>query len=103
MSLRTLVSERFARPTFLGNDANVAGLAEYQYGAGRGIRDMIYLTLSTGMGSGIIVDGGMLLGAEGLAAEAGHMIILPNGPVCGVRTPHGCLEALAAGPRSPTT
>jgi glucokinase len=95
--LRTLVSERFARPTFLGNDANVAALAEYQYGAGRGIRDMIYLTLSTGIGSGIIVDGRMLLGAEGLAAEAGHMIILPNGPVCGCGA-HGCLEALAAGP-----
>ena len=95
--MRTLVSERFGRPTFLGNDANVAGLAEYLYGAGRGIRDMIYLTLSTGIGSGIIVDGRMLLGAEGLAAEAGHMIILPDGPVCGCGA-HGCLEALAAGP-----
>jgi len=95
--LRTLISERFGRPTFLGNDANLAGLAEYHYGAGRGIRDMIYLTISTGIGSGIIVDGRMLLGAEGLAAEAGHMIILPNGPVCGCGA-HGCLEALAAGP-----
>ena len=83
--LRTLVSERFARPTFLGNDANVAGLAEYHYGAGRGIRDMIYLTISTGIGSGIIVDGRMLLGAEGLAAEAGHMIILPEWPRLRVR------------------
>ncbi len=95
--LRTLISERFGRSTFLGNDANVAGLAEYHYGAGRGTRDMIYLTISTGIGSGIIVDGRMLLGAEGLAAEAGHMIILPNGPVCGCGA-HGCLEAVAAGP-----
>jgi glucokinase len=95
--LRTLISERFARPTFLGNDANLAGLAEYLYGAGRGIRDMIYLTISTGIGSGIIVDGRMLLGTEGLAGEAGHMIILPDGPVCGCGA-HGCLEALAAGP-----
>ena len=101
--LRTLISERFGRSTFLGNDTNVAGLAEYHYGAGRGIRDMIYLTISTGIGSGIIVDGHMLLGAEGLAAEAGHMIILPNGPVCGCGA-HGCLEAVAAGPAmSPRT
>jgi len=95
--LRTLVSERFARPTFLGNDANVAGLAEYLYGAGHGIRDQIYLTISTGIGSGIIVDGRMLLGSEGLAAEAGHMIVVPSGPLCGCGA-HGCLEAVAAGP-----
>jgi glucokinase len=95
--LRTLISERFSRPTFLGNDANLAGLAEYLYGAGRGIRDMIYLTISTGIGSGIIVDGRMLLGAEGLAAEAGHTIILPDGPLCGCGA-HGCLESVAAGP-----
>jgi glucokinase len=95
--LRTLVSERFGRPTYLGNDANVAALAEYRYGAGRGIRHMIYLTISTGIGSGIIVDGRMLLGAEGLAAEAGHMIIVPDGPACGCGA-HGCLESVAAGP-----
>ena len=95
--LRTLVSERFGRPTYLGNDANVAALAEYLYGAGRGIRDLIYLTISTGIGSGIIVDGRMLLGAEGFAAEAGHMIIVPNGPICGCGA-HGCLESVAAGP-----
>jgi glucokinase len=95
--LRTLVSERFGRPTFLGNDANVAGLAEYLYGAGRGIRDLIYLTISTGIGSGIIVDGQLVLGAEGLAGEAGHMIIVPDGPLCGCGS-HGCLESLAAGP-----
>jgi len=95
--LRTLISQHFSRPTFLGNDANVAGLAEHLYGAARGIRDMIYLTISTGIGSGIIVDGRMLLGAEGLAAEAGHIIIVPNGPLCGCGA-HGCLESLAAGP-----
>ena len=95
--LRTLVSEHFGRPTFLGNDANLAALAENRFGAGRGIRDMIYLTISTGIGSGIIVDGRMLIGAEGLAAEAGHMIILPDGPVCGCGA-SGCLEALASGP-----
>ena len=95
--LRTLVSEHFGRPTFLGNDANLAALAEHRFGAGRGIQDMIYLTISTGIGSGIIVDGRMLLGAEGLAAEAGHMIIQPDGPVCNCGAA-GCLEALASGP-----
>jgi len=95
--LRSLISERFGRPTFLGNDANLAALAEYSYGAGRGVRDLIYLTISTGIGSGIIADGRMLLGATGLAAEAGHIIIKPNGPLCGCGN-HGCLEALASGP-----
>ena len=84
--LRNLVSERFGQPTFLGNDANLAGLAEDIYGAGRGIRDMIYLTISTGIGSGIIVDGRMLLGADGLAAEAGHTIIVPTAPTAAAAT-----------------
>lgn len=94
--LRNIISARFSLPTFLGNDANVAGLAEYTFGAGRGRRDMIYLTISTGVGSGIIVDGEMLLGANGLGAEAGHTIVNPEGPLCGCGR-HGCLEAYASG------
>jgi len=95
--LRTLVSEHFGRPTFLGNDANLAGLAEYSYGAARGIRDMIYLTISTGIGSGVIADGRLLLGTHGLAAEAGHIVIDPDGPRCSCGK-RGHLEAYAAGP-----
>jgi glucokinase len=95
--LRTLISERFGRPTFLGNDANLAGLAEATYGAARGLSDVIYLTISTGIGSGIIAGGKLLLGAHGLAAEAGHIVIEPDGPLCGCGG-HGCLETLAAGP-----
>ncbi|HEX9114801.1 MAG TPA: ROK family protein [Anaerolineae bacterium] len=95
--LRSLVSQRFSLPTYLGNDANLAGLAEHKYGAARGIDDMIYLTISTGIGGGIITNGQMLLGARGLAAEPGHMIIDPAGPLCGCGG-HGCLETLAAGP-----
>lgn len=94
--LRNIISARFGRPTFLGNDANLAALAEYTFGAGRGRPDMIYLTISTGVGSGIIVDGQMLLGAHGLAAEAGHTIVNPDGPLCGCGH-HGCLEAYASG------
>ena len=95
--LRSLLSAKFGRPTFLGNDANAAALAEHLYGAGRGVQDMIYLTISTGIGSGIIVDGRMLLGYRGLAGEIGHTIVLPDGPACGCGA-HGCIEALASGP-----
>jgi glucokinase len=95
--LRNLVSAHFGKPTFLGNDANVAGLAEAIYGAARGVKDMIYLTISTGIGSGMIIDGRMLLGARGLAAEAGHTIIKPDGPKCGCGN-RGCLESFASGP-----
>ncbi len=95
--LRNLISAHFGRPTFLGNDANVAGLAEVTYGAARGVKDMVYLTISTGIGSGIVMGGKMLLGARGLAAEAGHTVIKPDGPKCGCGN-RGCLEALAAGP-----
>ena len=95
--LRTMVSERFGRPTFIGNDANLAALAEYTYGAGRGVSDLVYLTISTGIGSGVIADGRLLLGASGLAAEAGHCVVDPNGPPCSCGRP-GHLEAFAAGP-----
>ena len=94
--LRNIVSERFGLPTYLGNDANLAALAEHLYGAARGISDLIYLTISTGIGSGIIADGRMLLGANGLAGEAGHMIVQPDGPTCGCGN-RGCLEAMASG------
>lgn len=95
--LRNLISSHFGKPAFLGNDANVAGLAEATYGAARGVKDLVYLTISTGIGSGIIIDGRLLLGARGLAAEAGHTIIKPDGPKCGCGN-RGCLESLAAGP-----
>jgi glucokinase len=94
--LRNLVSERTGRPTFLGNDANLAALAERAYGAAHGIDDVVYLTISTGIGSGIICDGRLLLGTNGLAAEAGHMIVDPGGPRCGCGR-RGCLEAVASG------
>ncbi len=94
--LRNIISARFGLPTFLGNDANLAGLAEHTFGAGRGQSDMIYLTISTGVGSGIIVDGRMLLGARGLGAEAGHTIVDPEGPLCSCGH-HGCLESFASG------
>lgn len=94
--LRSLISQRFGRPTFLNNDANVAALAENTYGAGRGVRDMIYLTVSTGVGSGIIADGRLVQGVNGFGAEAGHIIMDPKGPLCNCGH-HGCLEAYSSG------
>ncbi len=83
-------------PVSLGNDANLAALAEARYGAGRGAQHLAYLTVSTGIGSGFIVDGRLLLGAHGAAAEVGHMAISIGGPLCGCGN-RGCLEAYASG------
>lgn len=81
---------------FLENDANAAALGEARFGAGRGVRNLVYLTLSTGVGSGAIVDGRLLSGEEGNAPELGHTTIDFNGRTCrcGLR---GCLEAYASG------
>jgi glucokinase len=96
MPLQKYLQERFHTPVMLGNDANLAALGEWKYGAGRGHHHMIYLTISTGIGSGIIVDDHLLLGDQGLAAEVGHVTVLPDGPVCGCGG-RGHLEALASG------
>ena len=88
---------RFGCPIALGNDANMAALAEWQFGAGEGTQHLIYLTISTGIGGGIIIDGRLLTGARGYAGEVGHVSISLNGPLCGCGQ-HGHVEALAAGP-----
>ncbi len=95
--LRNLIAEACHVPARLGNDANLAALAEYHFGAGRGYPDMIYLTLSTGIGGGVIVGGRLLLGAKGLAAELGHISVDENGPRCNCGN-IGCVEVMAAGP-----
>jgi glucokinase len=91
------LGERVSLPVWLGNDANLAALAEHRYGAGRGYEHLIYLTISTGIGGGVIINNEMLLGAHGMAAEVGHVIVLPDGPVCGCGN-RGCIEAIASGP-----
>ncbi len=95
--LADLLTKAFHVPTRLGNDANLAALAEYHFGIGRGYKNMIYLTLSTGIGSGVICDGKLLLGEKGLAAELGHTCVDLNGPRCNCGN-IGCVEAVAAGP-----
>lgn len=92
-----IIEERFEMPTLLGNDANVAALAERRFGAAQGTANMIYMTVSTGIGGGIIVEGELLLGSDGLAGEVGHQTIDINGPSCNCGNT-GCLETLAAGP-----
>lgn len=90
------IQRRFLTQTIIGNDANVAALGEWKYGAGRGHHHMIYLTVGTGIGSGVIINDRLLTGSSGLAPELGHVTILPDGPTCPCGQP-GHLEALASG------
>jgi glucokinase len=96
LELKRILEERFNVPVVLGNDANLAALAEWRYGAGQGHHHLLYFTVSTGIGSGVIIDNRLLLGARGLAAELGHVTIMENGPRCGCG---GCghLESVASG------
>lgn len=89
--LRKIIQERFGVTTYLGNDANVAALAETARGAARGAKHVIYMTVSTGIGSGVIDEGRLIIGTDGLGAEAGHMILVVNGRI-------SSLEKEAAGP-----
>jgi glucokinase len=81
LPIRKLVQERFGCTTYLGNDANVAALAEAMRGAAQGYKYVVYLTISTGIGSGIIDNGRLLIGTHGLAGEAGHMMMVVNDQV----------------------
>ena len=94
--LAAMMSRATGAKVQLANDADMAGLGEFHHGSGRGARNMVYITWSTGVGGGMIVDGKLHRGAHGTAGEIGHMIIDPNGPLdnCGQR---GCLEAFVSG------
>jgi glucokinase len=94
--LAQIISDRLGPPAILENDANAAALGELTFGAGRGVRHLVYITVSTGVGGGIIADGRLYGGAKGSAGEIGHTVIDPNGPKCGCGN-NGCLEALASG------
>jgi glucokinase len=83
-------------PTILERDTNVAVMAEWRYGAARGVHDAVYVTVSTGIGGGIITDGRPLLGHAGLAGEVGHLVVELDGPVCGCGG-IGHVEAIASG------
>lgn len=91
------LSKHFGVPVHLDNDANMAGLAEWQYGAGKGHHDLVYLTISTGIGGGVISNDHLLQGFHGMGAELGHMIIDPKGPPCGCGH-QGHVESFSSGP-----
>jgi glucokinase len=91
-----LVEERLGVPALLDNDANAAALGEHRHGAGRGYRHLVYITISTGIGGGVIVRGELVHGVYDGAGEVGHMTVLPGGPGCGCGG-RGCLEALCSG------
>ena len=96
--LRDLVGRRFGLPCGIDNDANAAAIAEWQVGAGRGTRYMVMLTLGTGVGGGLILDGRPYRGSVGAAAELGHIVIEHDGRPCqGTCTGHGHIEAYATG------
>jgi glucokinase len=90
------LSSRIDIPVFIENDANAAGWAEYRFGAGVGVKHMVMLTIGTGVGGAIIVDGHMLRGGFGIAAELGHMNVVPGGALCGCGQ-KGCLESYGSG------
>jgi glucokinase len=79
LPIAKLINERFNKPCTLTNDANAAAIGELMYGAGRGMRDFIMITLGTGVGSGIIANGQLIYGHDGFAGELGHTIIRPGG------------------------
>jgi glucokinase len=96
--LRDEMRKRLGLPVFLDNDANVAALAEFLFGAGRGARNVVMLTIGTGIGGGLILDGEIYRGSTGAGAELGHIVVQEDGPPCQGNCPnHGCVETLASG------
>jgi len=94
--LGDVLHDEFKIPSFLLNDGSAAALGEHCFGAGIGIDNLIYMTVSTGIGGGFILDGKLFNGTDGSAAEVGHMIVVADGPACSCGQ-KGCLEALASG------
>jgi glucokinase len=97
LPLRDLIAARTGLPTVMDNDANAAALGETVFGAAKGCEHVLYVTVSTGIGAGLVLNGTLHRGANSMAGELGHTLVAPRGPecTCGRR---GCLEAVAAGP-----
>lgn len=94
--LRALLEEAFSLPVQVENDANATALAEHRWGAGIGCQNMAFLTIGTGIGAGLILDGKLYRGRGDLAGEIGHATVWPDGPMC-LCGKRGCLETLASG------
>ncbi len=95
--LREAFRSRFPVPVYLDNDANAQAWGEYRFGAGRGYKDMVFLTISTGIGAGIILNRHIFRGTTGTAGEFGHTIVAPNSELVCTCGNHGCLMAVASG------
>lgn len=94
--LARILRERLGMPAVLENDANCGGVGEHHFGAARGYKHVIFVTMSTGIGGGIIIDNELYVGASGAAGEVGHIVVALDGPTCGAGHV-GCLEAFASG------
>ncbi len=94
--LAQIITDKFGLPAALTNDANAAAVGEMMYGAAKGMRDFIMITLGTGVGSGIVINGQVVYGHDGFAGELGHTIIIPGGRKHWSTGVHGCLEAYAS-------
>lgn len=95
---RDLIAERIGLPTLIDNDGNLAALAEHRFGAAKGARNAVLLTIGTGIGGGVIVGGELYRGSTGSGGELGHVVIDQAGPPCQGNCPNrGCVEALASG------
>jgi glucokinase len=94
--LADMVTDAIGLPTWVENDATAATVGEWWFGAGRGATDMIYLTISTGVGGGVVAGGTVLRGGSGNGGEPGHVIVVPDGRPCGCGS-SGCLEAYVSG------
>jgi glucokinase len=95
--LRDWLQDRFGVPAAVDNDANAGALGEHRFGAGQGYDSLMYITVSTGVGGGWILNGQPWRGADGMAGEIGHTVVDPDGPVC-LCGKRGCVERLASGP-----
>ena len=93
--IKTPIEKKFGIPFFIGNDVNVGVLGEYKYGAAQGYKNVVGFFVGTGMGGGLILDGTLFTGTGFKAAEYGHMVLDPEGPLCGCGQ-RGCLEAFSS-------
>ncbi len=97
IALAKILTDEFNSPCCIDNDANVAALGEHLYGAGKGVNSLMYITVSTGVGGGIILNGEIWQGRDSMAGEIGHTVVDPQGPLC-LCGKHGCIERFASGP-----
>ncbi|MES2554559.1 MAG: ROK family protein [Bacteroidota bacterium] len=95
IAIAELFEQKFHRPAVLANDANAAAVGEHLFGCAKDLSDFVTITLGTGLGSGIFINGSLILGHQGFAGEYGHIRVVNNGRLCGCGR-HGCLETYAS-------